>query len=301
MKFRLTCVLMILMFVVACTPAQTKDKQIEEKIEEVSGDVPSTEPSTSVEEKIQEIEQKIDDVEEKVQSVDESKVDKPKEPSVIVESGEKEEKEAEAEVPPAPVADSTKQLSDEMSDEVKELITKADNKVTSYQFTLAEPPLNLARDVWKVKGTRIKVQLYDDNFVTPGTYFDSIYIDTAKKIAKGFCESQKTVRCADPDQVFDLDYDEVMIKTPYQWVKSIKAPAELISTEMLWDRKVMVVQYMEDGVRIKQWIDGFSGLPVKIELKQEGKDPIEWGFRYLAINNVLDKELEMVQKMQENY
>ena len=82
---------------------------------------------------------------------------------------------------------------------------RADKKIKSYSYTLAPPPDQLARDKWSVKGTKIKVELYDDNYVEPDTYFDTIFIDSETKTADGYCLSQRTTRCAEPGQHFDLD------------------------------------------------------------------------------------------------
>jgi len=82
-----------------------------------------------------------------------------------------------------------------------------------------------------------------------------------------------------------------MVETPYQWMKSIQF-GQIIGSEMLWDRKTEVVQYNIDGIEYKQWIDGFSGLPVKVMIDEPGKDPIYYEFRDLAINSVSDEMLK---------
>jgi len=279
--------LMVLLFLIAaCTTPVEPTQEVEEP-------EPTIEvKETVVEEKLKAIEEKIGVVEDKIEDVEESKVDKPIEPTVIIKSGEKDEQEAESEVPPAPMPTQPEASFGEMDDDIKYLLGRADEKIKSYKFTYAAPPLNLARDVWYIKGTRLKVDLFEENWVTLGEYFDTIFIDTAKKTAVGYCQSPKTTRCADAKERYEQDYEEVMITTPYQWVKQIPNQVEKVSTEMLWDRKVTVLKYMLNGKEYKQWIDNFAGLPLKVQEKQEGKDPIQWGFRYLSVNSVSDDDLE---------
>jgi len=282
---KLMIILMIL-FIAGCSVA-VEDATTEEK--------PVPEPTTQVQEKVVEEPVKEPVVEEKVSEP----VVEP-EPTVIVNSGEEKELASESEIPPAPTSTKPKVFSGELDEDVKELLSKADEKITSYQFTYAGPPDNLARDVWNIKGTRIKVELFDENWISHDEYYDTVYIDTVKKTAVGYCQNPRTARCADKDKEFDVNYEGIMIKTPYQWVKSLQTPVEILGTEMLYDRKVTVLRYMDGEKEYKQWVDSFAGLTTRVQIKEPGKDPVKWEYRYLAINSVRDSDLEMKQVYQEN-
>jgi len=288
---RILFALIVLMFLLAAcgTPEAEPDVQVEEV-------KPASEVQEKVvEDKLKEIEEKIQEVEEKLEDVKEAKADKPEEePQIVIKSGEDKEEEVETAVPPAPIPSQPKAVEGDVDEDILLLLNRADEKITSYKFTYAAPPQNLARDVWNLKGTRIKVELFDENWITHDEYFDTIYFDTAKKTAVGFCQHPKTARCADVDKEYDVDYEEAMIKTPYQWVKSIPlAGVEKVSTEMLWDRKVSVLRYMEGEKEYKQWVDNFAGLPVRVQEKEVGKDPVIWDFRYLSVNGISDSDLEI--------
>ena len=207
-----------------------------------------------------------------------------------------EEKAAEPASPPTTITEVDKPA-ESLSPELEALLGKADEKVKNikgksggYQFFYAPPPDNLARDMWFIKGNKIVVKLYEENVVQADLNYDTIYLDTSAKTAEAYCEDERSPRCPDKNKQFSVDYNEVMIKTPYQWLKEIKT-GEIVSGEMLWDRKVEVVEYTEGNTVYKQWIDGFSGLPVKVRIGR-GPDAEEYQFRDLAVNTVIEAQLE---------
>lgn len=194
----------------------------------------------------------------------------------------------EEEVPPTPA----------ISPELQVLLDKADDKIKNivgrsggYAFLYAPPPDNLARDRWYVKGDKIRVELYEENVIQYDINYDTLYIDTSAKTVVAYCEDERSPRCPDPDKVFYPEYDDVMILTPYQWLKEIPG-GEIVGSEMLWDRKIQVVSYEVDDVYYKQWLDIFSGLSVKVLIEAPGEDRVEYQFRDLAINTVTDDMLE---------
>ena len=214
------------------------------------------------------------------------------EPSTVVV--EKQPTAAPKEVPPAPTTTVAPTYPSEMTPEVKALLEKADAKVKSYGYTLASPPDQLARDAWKIKGSKIRIELFEDNYVEADTNFDTIFIDTATKTAVGACLSQRTTRCAQRNKQFDLDYDDVIKKTPYQWLKEIPTAPKLVSTELIYDRKASVVEYLKDGQKITLWIDQFSGLPVRTQVGEDRKSRYE--FRYLELNSMSDELVTLPTK-----
>ena len=217
----------------------------------------------------------------------------------VAEAPAEEVTETVKEVPAAPTEIiSEPEPEEELSPELKSLLGKADEKIKNipgkaggYEFLYAPPPENLARDNWHIKGNKIVINLYEENVVQSDLNYDTIYLDTKIKDIVAYCEDERSPRCPDADKKHYPGYDESMIKTPYQWVKEIKS-GEIVGSEMLWDRKVEIVEYMVDGTTYKQWVDGFSGLPVKVRIYEPGKDPVEYQFRDLAVNSVTDDILE---------
>lgn len=209
--------------------------------------------------------------------------------TVIVEKQPETITPESGDVPAAPSTVKEETVSSEISPQVKDLLERADRKVKSYSYTLAPPPDQLARDKWMVRGSKVRVELFDDNYVEPDTYFDNIFIDTSAKTAVGVCLSQRTTRCAEAGQEFEVAYDDVMVKTPYQWLKSVSGTPKIISTELLYDRKMDVIEYKSGGKTIRQWIDQFSGLPVRVQVGEDKNSRTE--FRYLAINSVTEEEI----------
>lgn len=235
-----------------------------------------------------ELEQRLKEIEDKTTQVEKVE-EQEKEPAAVVVE-QPETKSVTPEVPPSPVEQKVKVVeSAEMSTEVKELLSRADSKIKSYSYTMAPPPDQLARNQWLIKGTKIKVELYEDNYVEPDTYFDTMFLDAETKTADGYCLNQRTTRCAQPGQHFDLDYNDVYEKTPYQWLKEVKGVPKIISSEVVYDRRVSVIEYKDGSDTYKQWIDQFSGLPIRVE--RNGSREGRWEFRYLAINNVLDSDI----------
>jgi len=272
----LVAILIITLFLIASCTAPAP---------EAAQDLPS-EADQELADKLKEVEEKITEVEKKVE--EQKPVEEDKEQATVVVEKQPEESLEPKETPPSPVVQE-QSVSTEISAEVKELLARADSKIKSFSYMLAPPPDQLARDKWLVKGTKIKVELYNDNYVEPDTYYDNIYLDTENKVADGFCLNQRTTRCAEPGQHFTLDYADTYQKSPYQWLKEISGTPKIISSEVVYDRRVSVVEYEKDGSTYRQWVDQYSGLPIRIE--KDGERTSRWEFRYLAINNVLDSDL----------
>lgn len=171
---------------------------------------------------------------------------------------------------------------------VDALKARADSKVRSYSFIYAQPPDNTPRDSWYIKGNKIKVEVFSPQYFNPAIFYNSVYIDAEKKTAIGYCTLADKVKCPVRNRQFILDYNEVMIKTPYQIVKAIPY-GELISSELLWDRMYQVVGYKKDRILYKVWVDSYSGLAAKLAMVDEdGNELARYEFRHLQINDIDD-------------
>lgn len=172
---------------------------------------------------------------------------------------------------------------------LKKLIGLADQKVKSYSFYYAPPPDNLARDRYFIKGNKIHILGYSVNVMRHSDYYDNVYLDTSTKTGVAYCLSLDT-RCRQQGQAFEIGYDEVMIKTPYQWIKDIKY-GDVTGSESIDDRLTKKVQYEANGVKYTQWIDETYGLPLRVLVEKPGKEPQQYDFKDMAYNGVSDDEL----------
>ncbi|MEK6874666.1 MAG: hypothetical protein AABX52_02860 [Nanoarchaeota archaeon] len=173
-----------------------------------------------------------------------------------------------------------------MAEKLQQLINLADEKVKSYEFVLAPPPDNLARDHYYIKGKRYRISLYQNNFYKPDEYFDTVYVDTVTKTAIGYCEGNRPGRCINSSTQYTLPYTQWLITTPYQWLKQIPY-GEIQGSEKIFDRPSFKVYYEKDGIATWMWLDEYSGLPARVLQKKQDKET-KTEFRYLAINTVTD-------------
>ena len=195
---------------------------------------------------------------------------------------------AETPVAPTPVK---KEFVEGTSEKLQELLGLADKKVKSYEFVFAPPPDNLARDHYYIKGTKVRISLYQLNYFKQDNYYDTVFVDTVKKTATGYCEGLRPGRCFNTSQFYTLPYAEwSKTKTPYQWLKEIPF-GEIVGSENVYDRPAFKVYYEKDGIMKWFWLDSFSGLPVRI-IEQKGDRETKYEFRYLAVNSVTDDFVE---------
>lgn len=220
-----------------------------------------------------------------------------------------EQQESIEEVPPAPVKEiivketvTSPGIIEEPEEPAEEqpvlspalaaLKTKADAKVKSYSFLDAPPPDNLGRDTWYIKGHKIRIMRFIGEYFNPESHYDNIYLDAKEKTAYGYCESEEEGICPIRNKRFILDYNELMVQTPYQIVKSIPY-GEIITSELLWDRMYQVASYLKEGIKYKIWIDSFSGLAARVEKYNPDDELIDrHDFRKIQINNVEDATVE---------
>ncbi len=177
---------------------------------------------------------------------------------------------------------------------LRKIIGLADAKIKSYEFYYAPPPDNLARDRYFVKGNKVHVLGYSVNVQRHSDYYDNVYIDTSTKKTQAFCLSVD-MRCRTQGQAFAVDYNNVMIKMPYQWLKDIEY-GQVVGSEMIDDRSTKKVEYEKKGVKYTQWLDETYGMPLRVQVEEPGKDKYKYDFTDMAFNSVLDDQLTPPKK-----
>lgn len=173
-----------------------------------------------------------------------------------------------------------------LSAEAMKLLARADEKVKSYDFMYAPPPDNIPRDKYYIKGTILKVELFDRGWFDPNTHMTSIYIDTKAKSAAGFCEDTRVTHCPEPERRFPISYETYLIKTPYQWLKEIQF-GKMSEGEKISDRFTKKISYVKNNMFVEQWLDSFSGLPLRVKVVNATGEFV-YDFRNLNINSVND-------------
>lgn len=187
---------------------------------------------------------------------------------------------------PSPYIASASGYADERIADLLERFAKTD----SYSFYYATSDnWNLLRDQYFVKGSKIKIKLYEPNQWNKRTYFDTVYLDTAAQTAEAYCESREKERCADATRKFSVEYADYKIALPGDWVLSLPYTTQIVGGEQVEDRAAVVVEYPRaDGATVRISVDKFSGVPIMVQVYQgEIENLLErYLFKEITVNSV---------------
>lgn len=182
-----------------------------------------------------------------------------------------------------------------VSKEMQELLNRADQKLKSYKYLELILPDKKQPDMMSVKGSKIKVELYEYDPYVPENYFDTVYLDTASKTIVGRCVERK--RCIWPrgdntKRVWtDLNYDQYRPKTPYEMLKMIPASARILGPEVHDNRQTTKIEYDDAGKLVTVWIDDNYGIPIEVGiLTSDGKETLH-KFNDMQFNSVTDADV----------
>ncbi len=199
-----------------------------------------------------------------------------------------------AEVPPAPIPVEVKPVPT-VSKELQDLLNRADQKLKSYKYLELILPDKKQPDTISVKGTKIKISLYEYDPYDPSTYLDTVYLDTSAKTIVGRCLSRK--RCLWPQgdntkkTYADLNYDNYRRKTPYEWLKTIPMTATITGPEVHENRATTKVEYDDAGKHYLVWVDDTYGIPVEIWVIPSSGETIKYKFNDLEFNTITDADV----------
>lgn len=177
----------------------------------------------------------------------------------------------------------------QMNSKVADLLTKH-TKVKSLQYMYQDPSnYPMEWPTW-LKGTKMAMDLREVTEVSGDTYVSKVYLNTASKTAKGFCES-KVYRCADPNEEVDLRFPKYIRKTPFDWIKAVTY-AEKEAEETKQQRQVWKLKFEDsDGNSGYMWVDDYYGVPMEVWVGS-GSSAKKYIFEDLAVNAVEDSDLE---------
>jgi len=182
-----------------------------------------------------------------------------------------------------------------MSKELQALLNVADQKLKSYKYLELIIPIKEQPDTIWVKGTKMKIKLYEYDPYVADTYFDTVYLDTVAKTIVGRCENRK--RCIWPqgDNTkklwTDLGYDQFRRKTPYEMLKQIPSTATITGPEVHENRATTKIEYDEAGKHHIVWIDDTYGIPVEIQITTSDGMRTTYKFNDLQFNTVIDADV----------
>jgi acid stress-induced BolA-like protein IbaG/YrbA len=169
-----------------------------------------------------------------------------------------------------------------ISSEVKELLSKADEEVQSLRYNYKGPETKDFFYEFVVKGNKIKYTIdptFKDLHLDDDAY-DMIYINKEFKTALAYCDGRE---CRSKGKKTYLDYDEVYILTPLDWLDRIEF-AEKIGEEVIGRRNTWKLATNDFTV----WIDDFFGVSVRVEFADNTHQ-----FEKMVFNNVKDEEVSV--------
>jgi len=178
-----------------------------------------------------------------------------------------------------------------MSPALRDLLKRADEKLSSLQYLYGGTDTNnLFLNTYLVKGTKMRIKLYEEDYYVREGYYDNVYLDSAV----GCCEESsrcKSHNINNMDKKFDVDASMLKIpKTPYQWVKEVPASAQIIGPQTVNSRSVTFTKYTDaSGQEVQMWIDDTYGVPHKVVEVKNGNE-IKHQFNDMVFNSLKDAD-----------
>lgn len=181
----------------------------------------------------------------------------------------------------------------EITPEAQELLDKS-TKVVTVRFSYFESIDPYVEDLYFASRDRMKIELKNKAVFTSSDSYDTVYYDFSGLNAFGYCERQSRETCPDKNKRVSLDYDDYLIKTPFDWLKSIDR-AELTGKSKMIDRTpVKEISFQSGGKSGTMFLDSFYGMPFAVNY--EG---VDYEFKGLAINTGSVEDLVHQQMVNE--
>ena len=164
--------------------------------------------------------------------------------------------------------------------EIKELLNKSVKKVQSLSYSYKGPETQDFLYEFFIKGSEIKYIPQPSHKVIDidEDAYDAIYLDTISKTAQAYCDTRK---CKVNGKKADLEYDEVYIWTPLDWLDRIES-AEKLGEQLIEDRSTWKISTNQGTM----WIDLFYGIPLQIEFSGD-----VYKFQRMNFNDVKDEDV----------
>ena len=175
------------------------------------------------------------------------------------------------------------EVSEEDISEVEELLSIADKKVESTRYSYKGPETKDFFYEFFVKGNKIKYILNPSYKVidVDEDAYDTVYINKESETALAYCDGRK---CRVKGKKAVLDYDEVYILTPFDWINNVKF-AEIGDGEQIDRRSTSRLFTSNLGTL---WVDTFYGIPMQVEFAGN-----LYKFSDMGINQVRDQDVSV--------
>jgi hypothetical protein len=260
-------VVLLVALLIACAPVQKED----------AADKKDAAPEKAADTTKEKVEEKVV---EPAKTKTETKTVEPKETKTKTET---KEPEAKAETPK------------NLPETIQKIVDKADRRTESMVYLYGSPETEgRFLDTYNIRGTKIRVDLYEDNYYVTEGYFDTVYLDTVAKTAKGQCLNGRRCISSQVDntgKLFDADYDEYLRKTPFDWVKEIKPTAEFVGPEVVDRRSVSKIKYEEGDKTVEMWLDDSYGVPLQLKIIYPDDTEELYSFTNAEFNTLEEKDM----------
>jgi len=178
-----------------------------------------------------------------------------------------------------PAEESQEEVKTEIPADIKEVLEKAKTKLTSYSYNYKNPSTDVSDGI-SVKGSKIKITLAEKKTEEEDKFYNTIYLDTEEKTAEAHCVGYSDCE-GKVEKVKDLNYDDVSIETPVDWVAKV-TEAEKIDERTVESRKSL---YLDTNIG-KITIASYNGFIYKIE-----KGSQIWEFSDASFGSVKDSDV----------
>ncbi len=171
---------------------------------------------------------------------------------------------AETEEPTEPVAEEPAPVVvKDITPEAQALLDKSVKAIT-VSFSYFESTNPFVEDLYRVSRERMKIELKNKAVFTSSDAYDTVYYDFTGLNAFGYCERQNKDICPDRNKKIALDYDNYLVKTPFDWLKAIDK-AELTGKSKMIDGSPAIEIFFEsEGEQGTMFMDSFYGIPLSV-------------------------------------
>ena len=181
-----------------------------------------------------------------------------------------------------------KAVASELSEDVKELLKKADSVNSleySYQNSIEDGKAYYSHVY--IVGDKMKQEVnFKKSSYAAGTKYDTIYVNLKEKTIEGYCEDED---CDDRNALIPVEYSDFIMETPFDVIDNLKG--NKIGTEVYEGRESIVVEYEEDDMRTKTLVWEYKGLPLKYIEYKNNKKYRTVIFDHLIYNQVSDEQV----------
>jgi hypothetical protein len=192
----------------------------------------------------------------------------------------------EPEAPPVFEEEEAEPVKVILSDAVKALFDKS-AKAKSMQFYYVESPNTMPDNKYYMTREKMRIELKVMAKYGETEAYDIVYLDLVNKRGVGYCEEKGTGYCADNNLIYDVDYNDYMIITPFEWLDRITWADVTGKSKMIDNRNAVEVSFKVKENTGSMFVDAFFGIPMIVTYNGKTFD-----YRSITMNQVDEETLE---------